>query len=78
ATDTVLFTQTAGFLVEVSPDHEKTFLSLAKKLGVSVHPVGKTTSKPALTVVRGANPLLEISLPDAQHVWRNALKDHLS
>ncbi len=76
-TDTVLFSQTAGFIVEVTGQNEASFLALAQSLGVTAFLLGQTTERPELIVRRGTEKILQLDLAASIARWQDALAETL-
>ena len=74
-TDTALFTQTPGFVVEVTMQNEHDFLELAQTCGVTPLPLGKTIPHAELIVRRGKQELLHQAIPPLLRQWERALAD---
>lgn len=72
--DIKLFSETGGFVVEISPSHEQKFLSLCKKNKLQVHEIGHTTRKPTLTFKNGPRVVSQFSIDQAVEKWFNGLR----
>ena len=75
-TDSALFSQSGGFIVEVLRESQKEFEACCKNTGVAVVLFGETQNSPRLAVIRGKETILEIDLLESHKAWRNALYDH--
>lgn len=64
--DTVLFSETGGFIIEVKPDHRKALVDMAAKAGVTVHSIGKTVADSTL-IIRESNKAI-LDLPFAKTI----------
>ncbi len=71
--DTLLFSQTGGFLLEVAKDHVDGIMAECANVGVPVSLLGCTTVSPLLTVKQGKEVLLSQKLPPLQEIWQMAL-----
>ncbi len=76
--DTLLFSQTQGFVVEVPADRRAGFEALAKTHGVPWVVIGTTVGRPQLTVKRGKTMLIDESLRDLGRLWDGGLSDSLA
>ncbi len=72
--DTVLFSETGGFVLEVDPENAETIASLAKKSGIELIPCGKTTKEPTISVRRSGTTLMEEPLDVLRTSWSDALE----
>lgn len=72
--DTVLFSETGVFLVEVSADQHNAFIDAAKSTGVQATRIGETTSESTALVTRQGETLLSYALPVARQKWAEALQ----
>ena len=75
--DTILFSQTPGFVVEVDTRHSETLLTKAQKKGISATIIGSTTAHDNLCVQSGECILIDESVASLYTVWSNALQKHL-
>ena len=64
--DTLLFSETGGFLLEMSPED-------AEKAGLSTAIIGKTTPDASLKISRNNNTLIQAKLSDLTSKWENGL-----
>ncbi len=71
--DTVLFSETGGFVLEVSESDAESVESAAKKAGLTLQKIGVTVPEPSLSVRRNGSTLLEIDLKEATGLWKDAL-----
>ncbi len=71
--DKLLFTQTPGFVVEVAPNNNETFLALCKKHSVSAHAIGIVTGAKTLHVKNGVHDLLSQDIEELKKIWEQAL-----
>ena len=72
-TDAILFSQTPGFIIEVDPKNRKTMDALAKKHGVTLLPLGTTTTDASISIARSGKTVLQESLQKLQNTWQNSL-----
>lgn len=75
--DVLLFSQTPGFLCEVSPEHRESFRALAAAKGVTIFSIGQTVSTPTLRVMRDGETVLQGELPELHGIWERGLVDAL-
>ncbi len=71
--DTLSFSQSHGFIVEVPSDRANAILSRCRDEGVSVCEVARTTDVPVFTVKRNDSTLLEEDLSVLRALWENGL-----
>ena len=74
--DQLLFSETGGFLLEISNGRERGFEACARENEVSVFRIGETVQQPTLRIVRGGNNLLETRLSTRIDIWKSALEKH--
>ena len=67
--DKLLWSETGGFIVEVSEDNEEKFKSLIPDAVL----IGKTTKEPLLEAKIGEIVLISEKLPDLIELWKNGL-----
>ncbi|MDD5740314.1 MAG: phosphoribosylformylglycinamidine synthase subunit PurL [Candidatus Peribacteraceae bacterium] len=71
--DTLLFSQSGGFLLEVGKDHVNAIMTLGEKSGVPITLLGTGTPSPLLTIKNKGETLLSVDLPQMQDIWKEAL-----
>jgi len=71
--DTLLFSQSGGFLLEVGKDHVNAIITLGEKSGVPITLLGTGTPSPLLTIKNKGETLLSVDLPQMQDIWKEAL-----
>ncbi len=76
-TDVLLFSQSPGFMIEVTPEHEADVRTLAKKLHVPCETVGTTIQLPSLSVERNSHILLQEPLNSLFSAWKQSLRERL-
>ncbi len=72
--DQILFSETGGFIVEVSTDNEEAFLKLAKD---KAKKIGNTTKSPTLNIKNGSEELLNEPLDKLTDIWSFGLTQAL-
>ncbi|HBH20390.1 MAG TPA: phosphoribosylformylglycinamidine synthase subunit PurL [Candidatus Peribacter riflensis] len=72
--DTLLFSQTHGFLVETPQERADAIIAQGKNMGIAVTRIGQTTSSPLLAVRRGTESLLAAELKDLRSIWEKGLE----
>ena len=77
-TDTILFSETGGFLLELSADHSDTMKEIASKHGISCICIGNTTSELSITITNGDTPIINVELANTHNIWANSLKDAIN
>ncbi len=75
--DTVLFSETGGFVVEVSANNVERFTALALSLGVPLIPLGETISLGTFTIERDGVNLISKPLSALHALWAHALEGTL-
>ncbi len=77
ASDVLLFSETGGFLLEVSPEREGELEELAHVHSLTVSCIGKTLPESELRVLRHGSSLCTFTLPALLQHWQTALEGHL-
>lgn len=72
--DTLLFSETGGFLLEVRANDTATIEEIASSHGLHLLPIGKTVSNPSFTIDRGGTTLLKAELKDLRTIWESSLE----
>lgn len=72
--DTLLFSQTGGFVLEVAPERQDPFLQRAREAGVSVVLLGKTRTKDSIHIERNGQVLLDENRTSLRKTWESGLK----
>ncbi len=75
--DQKLFSETGGFVCEISPKNEKKFLALCGKYDLVPYAVGQTTVSPKLVFKNGTEKLIDLDLTKACDRWMNGLREKL-
>jgi len=76
--DEALFTETGGFLFEVTPDSLEGFLALARGLGTEPAVVGSTVRDPVVSAAVGGRTLFRLDLDRLRPRWEGALREALA
>lgn len=76
-TDKKLFSQTGGFVVEITPAKEVEFLKTCAKFDVAPYEIGKTKSKSSIIFTKGTKEIIHIGNHVAAEIWLNALRDKM-
>ena len=76
-TDALLFSETGGFVVEVSKENVKAFESLCKKMKVTPISLGQTTKNAELSIKRSGTTVLSLELEKLLSIWGEALENAL-
>lgn len=76
--DVLLFSQTPGFLCEVSPEHADAFRALAAAKGVTLFPIGQTVPAATIHVTREGATLFRGELAALRSLWERGLADVLA
>jgi phosphoribosylformylglycinamidine synthase len=72
--DTVLFSETGGFALEVPAEHTQAFEALAKERKIPFRDIGRTTAAPSLLVRLEGKTLLSSALRELRLSWEEALE----
>lgn len=76
-TDTLLFSQTGGFLIEADAELAGRITAEARKEGVEAHIIGKTLENPVLRVLRDQKHIVDAKLDTMHQIWEMGLKSVL-
>ncbi len=71
--DTLLFSETSGFIIEVPVSQESVLRTLAEKKGCTLIEIGKTSSSPTYTLTRNNVSLISKSLTDLNAPYEQTL-----
>ncbi len=71
--DTVLFSETGGFIIEVSPESVQDLSTMAAKYHVPLISLGHTSAEPRIQIQRKGKTLVSKSLADLFGPWSTAL-----
>lgn len=71
--DTVLFSETGGFLLEVDPKNAPDVEKAALKAGLTLFPIGSTVPDPSIRIRRNGATLLEAEFAPLHAMWTDAL-----
>lgn len=77
AADRLLFSQTPGFIIEVSSKNIDAVTSLCKQHGVTAQNIGSTTAKHSLDITHKKEIVLSEDLTKLQKLWEMGLSDVL-
>ncbi len=72
------FSETGGFVIEVSAEKEKELMALAKKAGLKPVRLGQVEATAIFRITHQGKTLVELKLPAMQNVWQNRLRELLS
>jgi phosphoribosylformylglycinamidine synthase len=72
--DKVCYSETGGFVVEVSSSKLKEFETLASKNSVPLFRLGTTSKNEMMTIARHKETILDAKLSDLRTGWANALQ----
>ncbi|OGJ55889.1 phosphoribosylformylglycinamidine synthase II [Candidatus Peribacteria bacterium RIFCSPHIGHO2_02_FULL_52_16] len=76
-TDTILFSQTSGFILEVSKKNLSVLEKIAAAENQILIPLGNTQEDPSLHIERNGSVIVHESIPNLLRVWKNSLKASL-
>ncbi len=74
-TDTVLFSETGGFIVEVADAASAQFEQVLSTFGCSGRKIGEVTQEPRMHIIHGKNEILDLALDGARDQWQNGLTE---
>ena len=72
-TDTLLFSETGGFILEISKQNIKKVEHLLNNYSCGFFKIGNTTSNKTVEI----NKVIKLSVETTKHVWKNGLRDKL-
>ncbi|MDD5055391.1 MAG: phosphoribosylformylglycinamidine synthase subunit PurL [Candidatus Peribacteraceae bacterium] len=72
--DTVLFSETGGFILEVAPENAEEFEAEAAKQGCILQRIGATSAEATLSVKRGGTTLIALPLVNLHELWSTSLE----
>ena len=72
-TDTLLFSETGGFILEISTQNTKKVEHILTKYSCEFYKTGKTNSNKTIEI----NKIINVSVETARHSWKNGLRDKL-
>ena len=73
AIETLLFTETGGFVIEVDEKNLPQVESILRGYDLDCYNIGTTTKEPKITI----NGSINISVEEAKHLWSNGLRDKI-
>ncbi len=76
-TDQKLFSQTGGFVVEISRKNQKKFLELCRKLKLKTYEIGQTIKQPQLVFQKESHNIANLPLTKVSNQWLNGLREKL-
>ena len=77
SSDSVLFSETGGFILEAAPSEAQALEEAAKKSGVVLRRIGRTLPEPVFTVRRNGKNLISASLADLRSPYDTAVEKAL-
>jgi phosphoribosylformylglycinamidine synthase len=75
-TDKKLFSESGGYLLEVSKTHQEGFGRLCDEYGVEPFSIGRTHDEPVIRIY-DSGLALEVGLPEIRDAWVNGLREAL-
>ncbi|KKU77798.1 MAG: phosphoribosylformylglycinamidine synthase II [Candidatus Peregrinibacteria bacterium GW2011_GWA2_47_7] len=75
--DVKLFSETGGFVLEVTPRNLKKLRRLAYQVGVPVIHIGRTMRSKQLTMIDEKKEILDLKLSNMRTAWTNGLRDKM-
>ena len=73
AVETLLFTETGGFVIEVGEKCLPQVESILQGYELDCYNIGTTTKEPKISI----NDSISISVEEAKHLWSNGLRDKI-
>jgi len=73
AIETLLFTETGGFVIEVDEKNLPQVESILRGYNLDHYNIGTTTKEPKIII----NGSIDISVEEAKHLWSNGLRDKI-
>ena len=73
AIETLLFTETGGFVIEVGEKCLPQVESILRGYNLDHYNIGTTTKEPKIII----NGSIDISVEEAKHLWSNGLRDKI-
>ena len=72
-TDKTLFSESGGFILEISPKHSESVQKLFNEAGLSFTAIGETTKAPFLKF----NSVINLAISEAKNAWEKGLLERL-
>jgi phosphoribosylformylglycinamidine synthase len=72
-TDTLLFSESSGFVMEARAGHEADLKELLRGYGLEPVGIGMVTSGKRIAMKRQGGPVVDLDLEEAKGVWRSGL-----
>jgi phosphoribosylformylglycinamidine synthase len=74
-TDKILFSESAGFVIEAKQGSEKKLVEVLKGYGLDVMEIGKVTKARKIVMNRAGKTVMEIGLDEARKAWTTGLAE---
>jgi phosphoribosylformylglycinamidine synthase len=74
-TDKILFSESAGFVIEAKQGSEKKLEAVLKGYGLDVMDIGKVTKARKIVMNRAGKTVMEMDLDDAKKAWTTGLAE---
>lgn len=75
--DTILFSESGGFLLEATHEDAAVIVHNAKEANLFAHIIGTTSKEPTFSIQRDSTPLIQGKIDDLQQIWDSGLKSTL-
>lgn len=75
--DIKLFSETGGFVTEISPEKESQFLKICNKNNISPALIGETIAQPTIKIADGSKEITNLALEKAAEAWLNGLRSRM-
>jgi len=76
--DKKLFSETGGFILEISDENKEKFLKIAKKYKITPYLIGKTTKSTIINFKSNKKDLIKLDLEVAKDKFENALREKMN
>jgi phosphoribosylformylglycinamidine synthase len=74
-TDTILFSESSGFVIEAKAGREAELEELLKSHGLEFMEMGMVASEKRIVLKRRGRPVVDLDLEEARGVWRSGLAE---
>ena len=75
--DKILFSESAGFAVEVSSNNVKKVQNIFKKNKLMIHKLGKTTKNNSLKIINNKKTIIDLSIEKMEKSWTTGFSEAL-
>ncbi len=71
----LLFSETGGFVIEVSPGHEREILAVCVRNRVRLHKLGRLIPRPRLKIASGGDRIASWQVQDLREIYMNGCRE---